>query len=48
VTYWGRDKDGNPTGVGYEVAWMPVYVKIGVWQPEGNWSGTASGGRWSP
>jgi len=34
VTYWGRDKDGNPTGVGYEVAWMPVYVKIGVWQPE--------------
>ena len=34
VTYWGRDKDGNPTGVGYEVAWMPVYVKIGARQPE--------------
>ena len=34
VTYWGRDKDGNPTGVGYEIAWMPVYVKIGAWQPQ--------------
>lgn len=34
VTYWARDDEGNPTGVGHEFAWMPVYIKIGAWQPE--------------
>lgn len=34
VTYWGRDEEGNPTGVGYEFAWLPVFIKSGAWQPE--------------
>ncbi|MFW2439116.1 MAG: amidohydrolase family protein [Arenicellales bacterium] len=34
VTYWGRDDAGNPTGVGYEFAWLPVFIKSGAWQPE--------------
>ena len=34
VTYWGRDDDGNPTGVGYEFSWLPVFIKSGAWQPE--------------
>ena len=33
VTYWGRDEAGNPTGVGYEFAWLPVFIASGAWQP---------------
>lgn len=34
LTYWIRDKDGNPTGVAKELAWMEGYVKSGAWQPD--------------
>lgn len=34
LTYWVRDKDGNPTGVAKELAWMGAYVKSGAWQPD--------------
>jgi predicted amidohydrolase YtcJ len=34
LTYWVRDKDGNPTGVAKELAWMEAYVKGGAWQPD--------------
>jgi predicted amidohydrolase YtcJ len=34
VTYWTRDKEGNPIGAAIEFAWMPAYVKCGAWDPE--------------
>jgi predicted amidohydrolase YtcJ len=34
TTYWERDKDGNPTGVGLEFQWLPTYIQSGAWQPE--------------
>lgn len=34
VTYWRRDKEGNPTGTGVEFAWMPTYVAVGAWRPD--------------
>lgn len=33
VTYWIRDDDGNPLGVGKEGSWFPVYTKV-AWDPE--------------
>lgn len=34
VSYWQRDKDGNPTGIAIEVSWMPAYVESGAWNPD--------------
>jgi len=33
VNYWVRDKDGNPTGVGMEGAWMAPYLAV-AWDAE--------------
>jgi len=34
VTYWVRDKEGNPTGSAIEFQWFKTYVDIGAWEPE--------------
>lgn len=34
VTYWERDKEGNPTGTAIEGQWMGAYIAVGAWQPE--------------
>lgn len=34
VTFWVRDKDGNPTGAAIEGQWFKPFVDIGAWQPE--------------
>lgn len=34
TTYWERDADGNPTGLGLEFQWLPTYIKSGAWEPE--------------
>lgn len=34
TTYWVRDDDGNPTGVGIEFQWLDVYMGLGLWKPE--------------
>lgn len=34
VTYWIRDKEGNPTGIAIELQWMGTYIKSGAWDPE--------------
>ena len=34
TTYWRRDEQGNPTGVGMEIQWMGAYVDAGAWEPE--------------
>ena len=34
VTYWERDKDGNPTGTAIEGQWMGAYIAVGAWEPE--------------
>lgn len=34
TTYWVRDKQGNPTGVGIEGQWMATFIKLGFWHPE--------------
>ena len=33
-SYWVRDAQGNPTGVGVEVCWFPAYVEAGAWDPD--------------
>ena len=33
VTYWVRDKDGNPTGTAIEGQWMGTYIAVGAWEP---------------
>ena len=34
VTYWVRDKNGNPTGCAIEGQWASAYVALGAWDPE--------------
>ena len=34
VTYWTRDANGNPTGIGIEFVWMPTYIASGAWEPD--------------
>jgi len=34
VSYWVRDKDGNPTGMAKEVSYMQAYINMGAWDPE--------------
>ena len=34
VTYWVRDKNGNPTGTAIEGQWMGAYMAVGAWDPE--------------
>ena len=34
VTYWERDKDGNPTGAAIEIQWFESYIKMGAWEPD--------------
>ncbi|WP_152286601.1 amidohydrolase [Flavicella marina] len=33
VTYWVRDKEGNPTGIAIEIQWFEAYGQI-AWDPE--------------
>jgi predicted amidohydrolase YtcJ len=33
-SFWVRDENGDPTGVGKETVWMDAYVKSGAWQAE--------------
>ena len=34
TTYWQRDEDGSPTGVGIEFQWTATFVGLGGWDPE--------------
>jgi len=34
VTYWERDKDGNPTGAAIEIQWFQAYIDMGAWDAE--------------
>ncbi|MXN63866.1 amidohydrolase family protein [Stappia sp. GBMRC 2046] len=34
VSFWERDEDGNPTGVGVEGQWMKTFVDIGAWDAD--------------
>ena len=34
TTYWMRDEDGNPTGMGMEFQWGNVYKALGLWNTE--------------
>ncbi len=34
VSYWVRDKDGNPTGMAKEVSYLQAYMNMGAWDPE--------------
>lgn len=34
TTYWMRDEQGNPTGVGIEAQWMEAYLALGLWDAE--------------
>ena len=33
-SFWVRDENGDPTGVGKETVWMDAYVRSGAWQAE--------------
>ncbi|MFC4993856.1 amidohydrolase [Rubritalea tangerina] len=34
VTYWVRDKEGNPLGAAIEIQWMQAYIDMGAWDAE--------------
>ncbi|TVZ41641.1 hypothetical protein P886_0989 [Alteromonadaceae bacterium 2753L.S.0a.02] len=34
VSYWVKDKNGNPTGHAKEVSYLQAYVNMGAWDPE--------------
>jgi len=34
VSYWVRDKQGNPTGMAKEVSYLQAYMNMGAWDPE--------------
>lgn len=33
VTFWVRDKDGTPTGIANEFAWLEAFIANGAWDP---------------
>jgi len=34
VSYWIRDKQGNPTGMAKEVSYLQAYMNMGAWDPK--------------
>jgi len=34
VSYWVKDKEGNPTGMAKEVSYLQAYMNMGAWDPE--------------
>ncbi|MBD0403186.1 amidohydrolase [Flammeovirga sp. EKP202] len=33
MSYWRRNADGTPEGVGVEIIWLEAYIKAGAWNP---------------
>jgi hypothetical protein len=33
-SYWRRDADGNPEGVGVELCWLDAFMTAGAWKPD--------------
>ncbi|ANQ52671.1 amidohydrolase family protein [Flammeovirga sp. MY04] len=34
MSYWRRNPDGSPEGVGVEIIWLDAFIKAGAWNPE--------------